>query len=274
MLLAGQSVSIQCVISRQEKHCAYRTRMLCIIFLREWEKITWLELITLTVLALPAIVLWIKVLEWRVIIIGSGWRRLQSSSSIGWMRLFTAQVSVTLLHQYIVDDRVYITLHHLTHHCLSLMKDFCVQVKEVANRVSCARGQCQAQGGKEATGDDKSRLQKRADLIERARLRKLSEGIPIGQRDVDLISEYISLLEEERINFDMLPIYKLAYHVSLKAGATRYPPQEWAEKYLEFRAFKMCQRVWWEFRAVIFANVSTRWRESTPMVMHLNLYMI
>ncbi len=112
-------------------------------------------------------------------------------------------------------------------------KEFCVQVKEVANRVSCARGQSQAQGGKEVTGNDKSRLQKRAELIERAKLRKLSEGIPIGQRDVDLISEYISLLEEERINFDMLPIYKLAYHVSLKAGATRYPPQEWAEKYLE-----------------------------------------
>ncbi len=111
------------------------------------------------------------------------------------------------------------------------MKEFCVQVKEVANRVSCARGQ--SQGGTEVAENDESRLQKRVELIERARLRKLSEAIPIGQCDMDLISEYISLLEEERINFDMLPIYKLAYHVSLKAGATRYPPQQWAEKYLE-----------------------------------------
>ena len=70
--------------------------------------------------------------------------------------------------------------------------------------------------------------------MEKARLRKLSKGTPIGQCDIDLISEYIALLEEEKINFDMLPIYKLAYHVSLKAGATSNPPREhWAEKYLE-----------------------------------------
>jgi hypothetical protein len=66
------------------------------------------------------------------------------------------------------------------------------------------------------------------------RLRKLSKTIPIGQYDLDLLSEYITLLEEERIDFDMLPIYKLAYHVSLKAGTISNPPQAyWAKKYLE-----------------------------------------
>lgn len=133
---------------------------------------------------------------------------------------------------YIADDRVYHSSSSNSPLLLSSpMKEFCIQVKEIANRVSCARGE--SQGGKEVTENDESRLQRRAELIERARLRKLSAGIPIGQCDVDLISEYISLLEQEMINFDMLPIYKLAYHVSLKAGATRNPPQEWAEKYLE-----------------------------------------
>jgi hypothetical protein len=113
----------------------------------------------------------------------------------------------------------------------NLIKEFSVQVKEVVNRVSCA---CeQSQGEREVTEEDK--LRKRQELMERARLRKLSRGTPIGQCDIDLISEYIALLEEEKINFDMLPIWKLGYHVSVKAGTTASnPPREyWAEKYLE-----------------------------------------
>ena len=111
------------------------------------------------------------------------------------------------------------------------MTEFCVQVKELTNRVSYAFSE-QSEVGNEVAEEDK--LRKRAELIERVRLRKLSKTIPIGQYDLDLLSEYITLLEEERINFDMLPIYKLAYHVSLKAGAASNLPQEyWAEKYLE-----------------------------------------
>ena len=111
------------------------------------------------------------------------------------------------------------------------MTEFCVQVKELTSRVSYAFSE-QSEVGKEVAEEDK--LRKRAELIERVRLRKLSKTIPIGQYDLDLLSEYITLLEEERINFDMLPIYKLAYHVSLKAGTAGNPPQEyWAEKYLE-----------------------------------------
>jgi hypothetical protein len=111
------------------------------------------------------------------------------------------------------------------------MTEFCVQVKELTNRVSYAFPE-QSEVGNEATEEDKSR--KRAELIERVRLRKLSQDIPIGQYDLDLLSEYITLLEEERIDFDMLPIYKLAYHISLKAGTMGKPTQEyWVKKYLE-----------------------------------------
>ena len=112
------------------------------------------------------------------------------------------------------------------------MKEFCVQVKELTSRVSYAFSE-QSEVGNEVAAEE-NKLRKRAELIERVRLRKLSKTIPIGQYDLDLLSEYITLLEEERINFDMLPIYKLAYHVSLEAGAASNPPQEyWAEKYLE-----------------------------------------
>ena len=99
------------------------------------------------------------------------------------------------------------------------MKEFCVQVKELTSRVSYAFSE-QSEVGKEVTEEDK--LRKRAELIERVRNRELSKVIPIGQYDLDLLSEYRTLLEEERIDFDMLPIYKLAYHVSLKAGMARY----------------------------------------------------
>jgi hypothetical protein len=111
------------------------------------------------------------------------------------------------------------------------MKEFCVQVKELTSRVSFAFSE-QSVVRKEVAEEDK--LRKRAELIERVRLKKLSKTIPIGQYDLDLLSEYITLLEEERIDFDMLPIYKLAYHISVKVGAASIPPQEyWAEKYLE-----------------------------------------
>ena len=111
------------------------------------------------------------------------------------------------------------------------MKEFCVQVKELTSRVSYAFSE-QSEVGKEVTEEDK--LRKRAELIERVRNRELSKVIPIGQYDLDLLSEYRTLLEEERIDFDMLPIYKLAYHVSLKTGTMSKPTQEyWAEKYFE-----------------------------------------
>ena len=67
-------------------------------------------------------------------------------------------------------------------------------------------------------------------LVERARLRKLSKSIPIVQHDIDLIEEYIGILEEEEVEFDLLPVYKkLAYEVSLQAAL---PAKYWAEKYL------------------------------------------
>ena len=109
------------------------------------------------------------------------------------------------------------------------MTEFCVQVKKLTSRVSYAFPE-QSEVRKEVAEEDK--LRKRAQLIERVRLR--NKTIPIGQYDLDLLSEYITLLEEERIDFDMLPIYKLAYHVSLKAGTMSKPTQEyWAEKYFE-----------------------------------------
>lgn len=112
-----------------------------------------------------------------------------------------------------------------------MWKEFCVQVKELTSRVSYAFPE-QFEVGKEVAEEDK--LRKRAELIERVRLRKLSKTIPIGQYDLDLLSEYITLLEEERIDFDMLPIYKLAYHVSLKAGiGSNLTQAYWAENYLE-----------------------------------------
>ena len=119
----------------------------------------------------------------------------------------------------------------ITHYCFYLSKEFCLQVDEIANRVSCEQSKA---GKEEVVVTEEDKLRKRAELAEKARLRKLSKAIPIGQRDIDLISEYIALLQEERIDFDMLPIYKLAYHVSLKAAGTSNPPQQyWAEKYLE-----------------------------------------
>ena len=109
------------------------------------------------------------------------------------------------------------------------MTEFCVQVKKLTSRVSYAFPE-QSEVRKEVAEEDK--LRKRAQLIERVRLR--NKTIPIGQYDLDLLSEYITLLEEERIDFDMLPIYKLAYHVSLKTGTMSKPTQEyWAEKYFE-----------------------------------------
>ena len=70
-------------------------------------------------------------------------------------------------------------------------------------------------------------------LLERARLRKLSKGVPIGQRDIDLIKRYIEISEEEHVDFDLMPVYRLAYDVTLRAGTSSPAKEYWAEKYLE-----------------------------------------
>ena len=67
-------------------------------------------------------------------------------------------------------------------------------------------------------------------LRERARQRRLTKSIPPGQHDINLLTEYISILEEERIDFDMLPIYKLAQQISSRSGVECDPSTScWSE---------------------------------------------
>lgn len=70
-------------------------------------------------------------------------------------------------------------------------------------------------------------------LKEKVRLRKLSKTIPTGQHDIDLIVEYINIAKKEKVDFDMLPVYRLAYDVTLEAGTSVPPKEYWAKRYLE-----------------------------------------
>ena len=71
---------------------------------------------------------------------------------------------------------------------------------------------------------------RREQMREKARLRKLSREIPIGEYDLNLIGEYLSLLEEEGIDHDLLPVYELACGVA--TGVNCPSKHEWAEKCL------------------------------------------
>lgn len=71
---------------------------------------------------------------------------------------------------------------------------------------------------------------RREQLREKARLRKLSREIPIGEYDLNLVHEYLDLLEEEGIDHDLLPVYEMAYDVA--AGVNCPSKYEWAEKCL------------------------------------------
>ena len=71
---------------------------------------------------------------------------------------------------------------------------------------------------------------RREQLREKARLRKLSREIPIGEYDLNLLHEYLDLLEKEGIDHDLLPVYEMAYDVA--AGVHCPSKHEWAEKCL------------------------------------------
>ena len=118
-----------------------------------------------------------------------------------------------------------------TYPFLFVSKEFCLQVNETTQRVS-------AKGNKrltEAPVSEEEKLLRREQLLERVRLRKLAKAIPIGQHDIDMIVEYISIAKQENVDFDLLPVYRLAYDTCVKiGGASLNPPKEyWAERYLE-----------------------------------------
>ena len=71
---------------------------------------------------------------------------------------------------------------------------------------------------------------RREQLREKARLRKLSREIPIGEYDLNLIGEYLDLLEKEGIDHDLLQVYEMAYDVA--AGVQCPSKYEWADKCL------------------------------------------
>eukprot|EP00581_Thalassiosira_minuscula_P032502 CAMPEP_0183784868 /NCGR_PEP_ID=MMETSP0739-20130205/66213_1 /TAXON_ID=385413 /ORGANISM="Thalassiosira miniscula, Strain CCMP1093" /LENGTH=392 /DNA_ID=CAMNT_0026028859 /DNA_START=69 /DNA_END=1247 /DNA_ORIENTATION=- len=123
------------------------------------------------------------------------------------------QIAIELKHR--VDASLYNT-------------EFCLQVNETVKRMSVT----QTETIKDDVGAP-TPSERHAQLVERARLRKLSKSIPVGQHDIDLIVEYIGLLEKEKVDFDLMPVYKLAYEVSLKVGMSDPPTQYWADKYLE-----------------------------------------
>ena len=110
-------------------------------------------------------------------------------------------------------------------------KEFCLQVNETAQRVSTKSN---TQLTETSVSEEEKHL-RREQLLERVRLRKLSKAIPIGQHDIDLIVEYISITKQENVDFDLLPVYRLAYDTCKTMGtATLNPPKEyWAERYLE-----------------------------------------
>lgn len=71
---------------------------------------------------------------------------------------------------------------------------------------------------------------RREQLREKARLRKLSREIPIGEYDLNLLHQYLDLLEKEGIDHDLLPVYEMAYNVA--AGVNCPSKHELAEKCL------------------------------------------
>ena len=87
-----------------------------------------------------------------------------------------------------------------------------------------------AAGAGADTGTKVDIERRREQLREKARLRKLSREIPIGEYDLNLLHQYLDLLEKERVNHDLLPVYEMAYNVA--AGVNCPSKHEWAEKCL------------------------------------------
>ena len=86
---------------------------------------------------------------------------------------------------------------------------------------------------KEITETEK--IARREQLMERVRLRKLSKNIPIGEYDLNLIMEYIQILQDEKIDHDMIPIFELGYKVASQIGSPS--TSEWSSKCLELFQF-------------------------------------
>lgn len=86
---------------------------------------------------------------------------------------------------------------------------------------------------KEITEAEK--IARREQLIERVRLRKISKNTPIGEYDLNLILEYIRILEHEKIDHDMIPIFELGYKVASQIGSPS--ASEWSTKCLKLLQF-------------------------------------
>ncbi|KAL7537315.1 hypothetical protein ACHAXR_007733 [Thalassiosira sp. AJA248-18] len=110
--------------------------------------------------------------------------------------------------------------------------EFCMQVGEVAKRMSSKDVHIELKI-LPSTSSTKQQQRQLELLREKVRLRKLSKTIPTGQHDIDLIVEYINIAEREKVDFDMLPVYRLAYDVALEAGTSVPPKEYWAQRYLE-----------------------------------------
>ena len=100
--------------------------------------------------------------------------------------------------------------------------DFCLQANQTIDNLMKSAGV--------PTKDKPPRSGSLEQLRERARQRKLTKSVPHGQHDINLLKEYISILEEEEIDFDMLPIFKLAQQISSASEMECSPStSEWSE---------------------------------------------
>lgn len=103
-------------------------------------------------------------------------------------------------------------------------------MNDTIKRVSASKEEEKA---KEITETEK--IARREQLMERVRLRKLSKNIPIGEYDLNLIMEYIRILEDEKIDHDMIPIFELGYKVVSQIGSPS--TSEWSSKCLRLFQF-------------------------------------
>ncbi|EJK67077.1 hypothetical protein THAOC_11935 [Thalassiosira oceanica] len=100
--------------------------------------------------------------------------------------------------------------------------DFCMQANQAIDNLAKSTGV--------PMSDKPPQSGSLEHLRERARQRRLTKSIPVGQHDIDLLKEYISILEEEKIDFDMLPIFKLAQQISSRSGVECNPStSHWSE---------------------------------------------
>ena len=103
-------------------------------------------------------------------------------------------------------------------------------MNDTIKRVSASKEEAKT---KEITETEK--IARREQLMERVRLRKLSKNIPIGEYDLNLIMEYIQILQDEKIDHDMIPIFELGYKVASQIGSPS--TSEWSSKCLELFQF-------------------------------------